>query len=174
MRSESSKSLRMRKIILVGIGIVILGSSFGAYLIIKNNNKVNPKVEKVIKTVFVETVKNTTVPIIIPANGNLVAKNRFELYSEVQGIFENAAHDFKPGQYYKKGETLIRINSSEYFASVQAAKSNLYNLISSIIPDLRLDFPAYYKVWENYLKNFNLDNTTAPLPKWKMKRKIIL
>jgi multidrug efflux pump subunit AcrA (membrane-fusion protein) len=156
----------MRKIILVGIGILILGASLlGAYFIIISNNKVKPKVEKVIKTVFVETVKNTTVPIILPANGNLIAKNRFELYSEVQGIFESTARDFKPGQNYKKGEALIRINSSEYFASVQAAKSNLYNLITSIIPDLRLDFPDHFEAWDSYLKNFNMNKTTPSLPK---------
>lgn len=164
--SSTIKIIKMRKILLVGIGIVILGaSSLGAYLIIKSNNKVKPKVEKVVKTVFTETVKNTTVPIIIPSNGNLVAKNRFELYSEVQGIFENTAHDFKAGQYYNKGETLIRINSDEYFASVQVAKSNLYNLIASIIPDLRLDFPAHYKVWDNYLRSIDMNKTIAPLPK---------
>ncbi|MDP5157372.1 MAG: efflux RND transporter periplasmic adaptor subunit [Flaviramulus sp.] len=156
----------MRKIILLGIGIVILGMSFiGAYYIIKSNVKVKPKVEKVIKTVFVETVENRSVPIVIPANGNLTAKNRFELYSEVQGIFESTAHDFKPGQSYKKGETLIRINSNEYFASVQVAKSNLYNLITSIIPDLRLDFPNYFNIWDGYIRSFDLNKTTPHLPK---------
>lgn len=155
----------MRKLILSGIGIVIImGALFGAYLIIKNSTKPEPKVDKVIKTVFVETVKNTTVPITIPTNGNLVAKNRLELYAEVQGIFQNTAHDFKAGQAYNKGETLISINSSEYYASVQSAKSNLYNLITSIIPDLRLDFPVYFPVWENYLKNFSMDKSVAPLP----------
>ncbi|GAA4814113.1 efflux RND transporter periplasmic adaptor subunit [Litoribaculum gwangyangense] len=155
----------MRKIALIGIGILILIASFlGAYYIIENNKKVRPKVEKVVKTVFVETVKNTNIPIIIPANGNLIAKNRFELYSEVQGIFESSSHDFKAGQSFKKGETLIKINSSEYFASVQAAKSNLYNLITSIIPDLRLDFPEHYKVWEKYLMAFDMDKSINALP----------
>lgn len=155
----------MRKILLIAIGILILGAcSLGAYFIIKSNTKVKPKVEKVVKTVFVETVKNTTVPIMIPANGNLIAKNRFELFSEVQGIFESTAHDFKPGQYYKKGETLIKVNSSEYYASVQAAKSDLYNLITSIIPDLRLDFPDSFQVWDTYLKNFEINKATPALP----------
>ncbi len=158
----------MRKILLFSIGVLILvGSLIGAYFIIKSNNKIKPKVEKVIKTVFVKTVKNETVPLIIPASGNLTAKNRFELYAEVQGIFENSSHDFKPGQFYKKGETLIRINSNEYFASVQAAKSNLYNLITSIIPDMRLDFPEHFEVWDNYLKNFDINKTTPPLPEFK-------
>jgi len=158
----------MRKLILTGIGvIIILGAIFGAYIIIKNSTKPEPKVDKVVKTVYVETVKNTTVPITIPTNGNLVAKNRLELYSEVQGVFQNSAHDFKAGQAYKKGETLISINSSEYYASVQSAKSNLYNLITSIIPDLRLDFPEHFPVWEHYLMNFNMDRSVPPLPEMK-------
>lgn len=155
----------MRKLILLGIGIIIIVSAiFGAYIIIENNKKVQPKVDKVIKTVFVKTAINKTIPITIPTNGNLVAKNRLELYAEVQGVFQSTAHDFKEGQTYKKGETLISINSSEYYASVQSAKSNLYNLITSIIPDLRLDFPEYFPVWENYLKNFNMDKAVVPLP----------
>jgi multidrug efflux pump subunit AcrA (membrane-fusion protein) len=155
----------MRKLILLGIGIIIIVSAiFGAYIIIENNKKVQPKVDKVIKTVFVKTAINKTIPITIPTNGNLVAKNRLELYAEVQGVFQYTAHDFKVGQTYKKGETLISINSSEYYASVQSAKSNLYNLITSIIPDLRLDFPEYFPVWENYLKNFNMDKAVPPLP----------
>ena len=158
----------MRKLILTGIGIlIILVASFGAYIIIKNSTKPEPKVDKVIKTVYVETVKNTTVPITIPTNGNLVAKNRLELFSEVQGVFQNSAHDFKAGQVYNKGETLISINSSEYYASVQSAKSNLYNLITSIIPDLRLDFPEHFLVWEHYLMNFNMDKSVPPLPEMK-------
>lgn len=155
----------MRKLILLGIGIIIIVSAiFGAYVIIENNKKVQPKIDKVIKTVFVKTAINKTIPITIPTNGSLISKNRLELYAEVQGVFQYTAHDFKVGQTYKKGETLISINSSEYYASVQSAKSNLYNLITSIIPDLRLDFKDYFPVWENYLKNFNMDKAVAPLP----------
>lgn len=158
----------MRKLILFGIGIlIIVGAIFAAYIIVENSIKPEPKVDKVIKTVFVETVKNTTIPITIPTNGNLVAKNRLELYAEVQGVFQYSAHDFKAGQTYRNGETLISINSSEYYASVQSAKSNLYNLITSIIPDLRLDFPDYFPVWENYLKNFDMNKSVPTLPESK-------
>ena len=158
----------MRKLILFGIGIVIIvGSIFAAYIIIKNSTRPEPKVDKVIKTVFVETVKNSTIPITIPAHGNLIAKHRLELYAEVQGVFQNSAHDFKAGQAYRKGETLISINSGEYYASVQSAKSNLYNLITSIIPDLRLDFPEFFPIWENYLMSFDINKTVPSLPEMK-------
>jgi len=155
----------MRKLILTAIGIVIIiASIFGAYTLVKFSTKPKPKVDKVVKTVFVETVKNTTVPITIPTNGNLVAKNRLELYSEVQGVFQSSSHDFKAGQVYKRGETLLTMNSGEYYASVQSAKSNLYNLITSIIPDLRLDFPDYFPIWEKYLMNFDMNKSVPPLP----------
>ncbi|MBF8148369.1 HlyD family efflux transporter periplasmic adaptor subunit [Winogradskyella sp. F6397] len=155
----------MRKILLFVIGvIIILAASVGAYFIIESNTKEKPEVSKVVKTVFVDTIKNSTVPVIIPANGNLLAKNRLELYSEVQGVFENSASDFKAGETYRKGQLLIRINSNEYYASVQSAKSELYNLITSLMPDLRLDYPNAFPVWNTYLQNFDMNKSVAALP----------
>ncbi|MDN3492841.1 efflux RND transporter periplasmic adaptor subunit [Winogradskyella bathintestinalis] len=155
----------MRKALLSVIGVlIILAACVGAYFLIESNTKVKPKVAKVVKTVFVDTVKNATVPITIPANGNLIAKNRLELYSEVQGVFESSTNDFKAGQPYKKGQLLIRINANEYYASVQAAKSDLYNLITSLMPDLRLDYPEAFPIWNTYLQNFDMNKDMAALP----------
>jgi multidrug efflux pump subunit AcrA (membrane-fusion protein) len=156
----------MRKIIIsVLAGILIIGGSiFAAKYIINSKESRRPIPKKVVKTVFVDTVKNGVVPIIVSANGNLVAKNRVELYSEVQGVFKTGSKLFKTGQEYKKGQTLIRIDASEYYASVQSAKSNLYNLITSIMPDLQLDYPEYFPKWQQYLANFDLEKTTPKLP----------
>lgn len=155
----------MRKIILFGIGVlIIVAAIFGANYLIDINNKPKPTFEKVVKTVFVETVQNGTVPIVIPANGTLIAKNRMELFSEVQGVFQSSAKDFKVGQNYRKGQSLIRVNASEYYASVQAAKSDFYNLVTSLMPDLRLDYPEAFPVWQAYLNNFDIDKSVPELP----------
>ena len=70
----------MRKIILSVLGILIIAASiYGAMLIVKSKNTARPRPAKVVKTVFVDTVSNRTVPIIGPANGKLVAKRRVEL-----------------------------------------------------------------------------------------------
>lgn len=143
---------------------MIIGSFFGAKKIIDSKKTPRPRPEKVIKTVFVETVKNGNVPIVVPANGNLVAKRRVELYAEVQGIFRPGKKLFKPGQEYRKGEVLIQIDPAEYYASVQSTKSNLYNLITSIMPDLRLDYPEVYGKWQRYLANFDLEKSVPALP----------
>ncbi len=156
----------MRNIILSILGVLILiGSFFIAKKIIANKHKPKPVTSKIVKTVFVDTVKNSTVPVVITANGNLKAKQRLELYSEVQGIFLKGSHLFKPGQTYKQGQALIRVDASEFYASVQAAKSNLYNSIAAIMPDLRLDFPEVFNKWQAYLTSFDLNKTTPSLPK---------
>ncbi len=155
----------MRKIILSILGLVIIVASFFvAKAIINSKTRPQAKVEKVVKTVFAKEVKNGTIPIIVPANGNLVAKRRVELYAEVQGVFKKGNKLFKAGETYRKGETIIRINEAEYYASVQSSKSDLYNLITSIMPDLRLDYPEIYPKWQAYLSGFDLDNTTPTLP----------
>ncbi len=155
----------MRKIILSILGIlIIVASVYAAMAIVGSKNRVRPKPAKVVKTVFVDTVNNRTVPIVVPANGTLVARQRVELYSEVQGVFRKGSKLFKAGQPYRNGEIVINIDASEYYASVQSAKSNLYNLITSVMPDLRLDYPEIYDKWQSYLQNFDLDKTTPPLP----------
>ena len=156
----------MRKLILAILGVLfITGAIYGAKMIINSKSKIRKAPSKVIKTVFVDTVKNTSIPIIIPANGNLVAKRRVEIYSEVQGIFKPGSKLFKPGEKYQKNEAFISINDTEYYANVQLAKSNLYNSIAAVLADLRLDFPEVFLKWEAYLKSYDLNKPTPKLPK---------
>lgn len=156
----------MRKLIISAVfgGLIIFGSLYFAGLIAGSKDSRRPKPQKVVKTVFVDTVKNGVIPIVVPANGNLKAKRRVELFSEVQGVFRSGSKLFRTGQEYNAGQTLIRIDANEYYASVQSAKSNLYNLLTSIMPDLRLDYPEIYPKWQEYLNGFDLIGTTPKLP----------
>ncbi|SHJ40084.1 RND family efflux transporter, MFP subunit [Maribacter aquivivus] len=155
----------MRKIIFTVLGILLVVVSFFlAGAIIDSKKTFKPKSEKVVKTVFTEVVKNGTVPIVVSANGNLTAKQRVELYAEVQGVFKKGSKLFKEGQAFRKGETIISIDANEYAASVQSAKSNLFNQLTAVMPDLRLDYPDIYSKWQDYLSNFDMSKTTPPLP----------
>ncbi|TFG74773.1 MAG: HlyD family efflux transporter periplasmic adaptor subunit [Flavobacteriales bacterium] len=155
----------MRKIILSVLGVLlIIAAVFMAKYIVNSKTAYKPKAEKVVKTVFTEVVENGTVPIVVQANGNLMAKSRVELYAEVQGVFRGGSKLFKTGQQYNAGETIIRIDAAEYAASVQSFKSNLYNLLTSIMPDMRLDYPDIFPKWEAYLNGFDMDATTPALP----------
>ncbi|MDO1512288.1 HlyD family efflux transporter periplasmic adaptor subunit [Maribacter confluentis] len=155
----------MRKIIFTGLGILLIVISiFFSKVIIDSKKTFKPRSEKVVKTVFTEVVENGTVPIVVTANGNLSAKQRVELYAEVQGVFKKGSKLFKEGQSFRQGETIINIDADEYAASVQSAKSNLFNQLTSVMPDLRLDYPDIYPKWQKYLENFDMSKSTPALP----------
>jgi len=161
----------MRKIIFTVLGILLIVVSFFlAGYIIDSKKTFKPKSEKVVKTVFTEVVENGTVPIIVSANGNLTAKQRVELYAEVQGVFKKGSKLFKEGQSFRKGETIINIDADEYAASVQSAKSNLFNQLTAVMPDLRLDYPDIYSKWQDYLTNFDMSKSTPALPEMATER----
>jgi len=154
-----------RKIILSILGILLIVLAiFGAKAIIDSNVQEVPENTKTVKNVFVETVQNRTVPIVVPANGNVTALKKLELFSEVEGIFQSSSKDFRHGQKYSTGQLLLRINSEEYSASVRSSKSELYNNITSIMPDLRMDYPESFEKWQDYLNNFDVNSSTEPLP----------
>ena len=95
----------MRKVILALLGLLLIAGAIllGNYLIDKNKTP-RPTFKKSIKTVFVKEVKNDEVPIILTANGNLQAKNKIDVFSEVQGVLNSSNKAFKPGTKYNKGE----------------------------------------------------------------------
>ncbi len=155
----------MRNIIIIGLSIFLVGGSLIlAKYLIDNKNKPKPQTEKIVKTVFTETVNNTSIPLVITTSGNLVAKNKIELYAEVQGILETSSKEFKQGTSYTKGETIIKINSDEFYANLQAQKSNLFNAITAIMPDIRLDYPNEYNKWQTYLQSFDTQKSLQKLP----------
>ncbi len=155
----------MRKGISIVLSLLLLtGAIFLAKYLIDNKQKPKPRFSKIVKTVFIENVENKSIPIVITSNGNLVAKNKIELYSEVQGVLKISSKEFKSGTSYYKGETIIEMNSDEFYANLQAQKSNLFNALTAIMPDIRLDFPDEFSKWELYMQNFDIHKTIQKLP----------
>ena len=155
----------MRKIISIALSVLLLaGAIFLAKYLINNKKKPKQKIGKIVKTVFTETVTNKSIPLVINTNGNLVAKNKIEIYAEVQGILQNTSKEFKQGVSYHKGETIIKINSDEFYTNLQIQKSNLFNTITAIMPDIKLDYPNEYTKWQNYLQRFDTTKGIDKLP----------
>ena len=155
----------MRRLLSIALGILLLvGAIFIAKYLIDNKSKPKPQFDKIVKTVFVEEVINKDVPIIITTSGNLTDKHKIELYSEVQGVLKPSNKEFKAGTSYNKGETIISINSDEFYANLQSQKSNFYNSITGIIPDIRMDYPNEFEKWESFLNSFNINKPIPVLP----------
>lgn len=155
----------LRKIIGAVIGLVLLaGAAFVAKTLVDNNQRPVREVPKTVKTVFTQNVLNTEIPIVVKANGNLVASRKVEIFSEVQGIFKESKKPFKSGQYFRKGELLLDIDSREFYTSLLAQRSTLFDLITTMMPDLRFDYPESFAHWDAYLRAFDLEQNLKPLP----------
>ena len=155
----------MRKYITVIVARALLvGGVYTARGLINRDKKQRPEAVKVVQTAFVQTVNNKLMPVVVSESGRLVAKNRMEIYAEVQGVMESSNKEFKPGSHYKKGEVMVEIRSNDFYANLQAQKSVLQNLITSIMPDLRLDYPEAYVKWDQYLKDFDVHKPLKELP----------
>lgn len=115
-------------------------------------------------TIFTQTVKNTSVPISINATGKLMALNRMELFSEVQGVMMPDNGKFKAGNRYGKGASLLSISSADFRANLVSQRSNLLNLITSALADLRLDYPDAFEKWNSYASSFDIEKAVPTLP----------
>lgn len=155
----------MRQIIIsvIGLAIIALGF-FGMKKMAATEKPVRPKEVRAIPTVFTQQVKNGSTPVTVTASGNLAARDRIEIFSEVQGIFEYSSKAFKPGMYYKSGSVLLRLNSDEHRANLRSQKSNLYNQIVALLPDLRFDYPDAFEKWKAYVNTFDVEQTLKALP----------
>ena len=155
----------MRKYIsIIGGVIIVVVAVLIAMKFVNNKDKKKNKSPKITKVVYTDIVENKTIPLIITTTGVLTAKNKIELFSEVQGILRISAKDFKSGTYYRRGETIISINSDEHYANLQSQKSNYFNILIAAMPDIKLDYPDEYEKWQTYLSIFDIEQTTPELP----------
>ena len=155
----------MRSYITKGIAILVLvGAYFGAGMLKDSKKVAKPSTDVTISKAFVMHAKNDTISINIVENGKLSAKYKIDLFSEVQGVMQSTSPEFKAGTTYNKGQVLVKVKSNDFYANLQAQKSVLQNLITSMLPDLKLDYPEAYTKWDNYIKDFDMSKPLAELP----------
>lgn len=109
-------------------------------------------------------VKNQSYPAEINFTGRVRAIDRIDMYAEVSGVLLKTRANFKEGNYFKKGATLIRIDDREMRLSLVSKKSQFINSITKIIPDLRVDYSNESPEWEQYLNSLDPHKTLPPLP----------
>ena len=155
----------IRKSIITLLSFALIAAAFLIYKdISKKESAPRPKKSLKVTQVYTQPVKNGPVAISLQTSGTLRAKNRMEVFAEVSGKFESSAHSFKPGVYYAQGETLVSIDSEQQKLNLRAQRSNLYNQLVQLLPDLRFDYPASVGQWEAYIDAFDIDADLKSLP----------
>ena len=157
----------MRKsLVSVGFGLILLivGSLFSNLII--NINKSEPNYNNnSLTSVYIKVVKNNSNEIEIERNGKLRSSSRISIISEVQGIKKkNRNKSFKEGERFNRGETLIEINSDEFNSIVKQSRSELKNLIASVLPDIKIDYAENFNKWKNYFDNLSVEEPISKIP----------
>ena len=173
--SKNSFLKKARKWILFISGFLVIAISFQlSKKIIDSNPPPRKKAENKTKDVYIKKVVNGKYQVQIPSEGILQAYKRIRITSRVQGLMRAINPLFKPGQEYQSGQIIVKIEPAEFLANVISQRASLFNLITSILPDLNLDFPESYKIWNEYLKNFDLQKGVPQLPKMDDKVKLFV
>lgn len=155
----------MRKIIISISGIVILIVGLILFNVLSNSKKEPEKNDvKDLLRVYVQSVKNTSIPISITTSGSILAKERMEIYAEVEGIFTSSSKLFKAGEKYRKGEPLVKINSDEYRANVISQRASFKSLVTSILADIKFDYSSSFEKWNTYLNSIDIQKKLPKLP----------
>jgi len=150
--------------------IVLIGTVFAFKYISKGKDGVKKSGKEVVKVAMYKVVKNETLPLTVEASGQLKAKNTFDMYSEVTGVLKSGTKEFRTGTKYRKGELMIRIDDSEVKAQLFSQRSDFQNLITSLLSDIKIEFPAEFNKWESYLNNFEIEKNIKSLPKLSSKK----
>ena len=152
--------------------IILIGLLFAVFitvLIVKNhinNQKIETSdLEENKKSIIsCNSIEPKDYTPIINFSGKIKSVNKINIISEVNGISELKNSRFEIGEVFKKGEILLSVEDDDISMELKSIKSEFLALLISVLPDLKIDFPALGQQFQRYVNNFKLDLEMSNLP----------
>ncbi|MDT8324925.1 MAG: efflux RND transporter periplasmic adaptor subunit [Bacteroidota bacterium] len=116
------------------------------------------------KSVAADVIRMAETPTTITALGKLTSSDPVQLISEVAGVLQSGDVPFKPGTRFRQGDLLLRIDDRQVQLSLNSTKSDFLNALASVLPEIRVEFPAHAEVWQSYFDGCGFDSPLAELP----------
>jgi len=154
------------KLIVALTGLGILAAGFAVMSLLSSLREEPPQKEPEQRQVVVgaETVAPGRVAAEISAYGRLASAQPVVINSEVNGTLEQGEIDFRPGQRFRRGQLLIKIDARQIELEISSAKSDLLKALASVLPEIRVDFPDAFAVWQEYFNRCSFDRPVPKLP----------
>lgn len=170
--------MKNKKVIISSLVVLLIFAlGFGSMKFFAAQKEEPPSKPIVVQDKFVKAIKikNDTIAVKVTAFGRVGTAQPLDLTSEVTGKIEAGTIPLKAGQSFKKGDILFRIEQNTAQLNLKAQKSTFFNLLAGILPDLKIDYPESYTVWQEYFNELNIDKDLAELPESKdLKEKTFL
>ncbi len=157
----------MKRKIFYLLPFIILAVGFGVMQLLSGQKEPpeKKKPEPTVKIVETSTVELTDVSAEIIAHGRLISSRPVVLNSEVAGTLERGNLPFRPGQAFNKGDLLVKVDTRQITLDINTAKSDLLTALARVLPEIKVDFPDEYTVWENYFNNCDFEKPLPVLPR---------
>jgi len=119
----------MRKMIpyFLPVGLVALSVVLVAGLIAVNKAKRPERMEDAVQATMVDAipVERVSLHLSVFSQGSVAPRTETTLVAEVSGIIVNVSPNFVAGGFFRRGETLLEIDPSDYQAGLKRAQANL-------------------------------------------------
>ena len=156
----------MKKRIAYGIPLLILLAGVLSFFFFASFRERPPRrtPEEMVKVVEVEPVQLRDIPAEIVAYGRVISAQPVILYSEVTGMLEQGAVPFKPGQQFRRGDLLVKVDTRQIVLDINTTKSELLTALAGVLPEIKIDFPDQYRIWQDYFNRCTFDRPVPELP----------
>jgi len=148
----------------IGVVIIIVAIVFVKVISASGEKEAKPLSDKkgILVNVFYPQLE--TIEHAHTGTGKIRAVDRFEIVAQVEGQLLPSARMFKEGKSYRKGELMLEIDHQEYYMNLLAQKSEFITLATSILPDLKSDYPDSYPEWRKYVASIDVNNKLPEIP----------
>jgi membrane fusion protein, multidrug efflux system len=107
---------------------------------------------------------NGILPVPVPLQGRIIATEKVDLFAEVNGLFLRSAHPFREGVRFRQGELLAGLDDREARLALQGQRASLLTGMAQALPDIRIEFPDRFEVWEYWVRGLDPEKTLTDLP----------
>ena len=153
-----------KKMIFISIAILLGGFIIMQFLMSFREDLPSAAKKLQTKIVEVQLVKLTDVTSQITGYGRVTSAQPVLLISEVNGNLVPGTVPFRPAQDFKKGDILIKVDDRQIRLDINSVKSDLLNALSTVLPEIKVDFPEDYNRWQDYFNAISYDKKLALMP----------
>lgn len=144
-------------ILVVGFLLMMVLSSFSE----EEQKRPAQQRTKIVEAEIVKLAENRS---SIRVLGKVSSTQPIILTSEVTGIIERGSISFLPGQSFRKGDLLLKIDERQAELNLNSVKSDFLNSLASVLPDIKIDFPEQFDSWQNYFNSCGFNKNIPILP----------
>jgi multidrug efflux pump subunit AcrA (membrane-fusion protein) len=153
-----------KKYIIIPVGILLVGFIVMQVLMSFREEPERTAPKAKVKMVNTGVISLKDVSLDVVAYGRLSTAQPITLFSEVNGTLISGNVEFQPAQIFKKGDLLAAIDDRQIRLNINSTKSDFLTALATVLPEIKVDFPNEYQVWQAYFNGCGFENKLSPLP----------